>query len=224
MTLIEGREFSEGAQTLDLPGRKYNLVDLANQGFHHMGVGLLILRFGEAGKIEVLMGRHRPSLRSQEEGSRWSWLAETVAKTEAEKPTSDILARLVSEEMDRSLLDLEIYAEEPIIAETDLTKEGRRFMASVYTVWTDQDLEGPLSESEEVDLLKFFPVEDVMSGATADLFPLREFTISGLRQVAALGVFERRAMPRARVRIPERYGLNGYNPTQRLDLTPFKTV
>ncbi len=225
MTFIEGdrKPRTETPAKIELPGKLYDPSKLADLGYEHMGVGLVLLRHDSQGAVEVLMGKHRETQRSPEESQRWSWLAETVAETEAGKDISDILARLVTEEMDRGLADLDLLAGSTVIYETDLTKEEKRFMVPIYTFWTNQALEGPLLESEEIDYLKFFPVSDIMSGATADRHPLREFTIPGLVQLDEQGAFSLSKTPETMVTIPSRYQVNGYKRTRRLDLTHYKT-
>ena len=226
MTLTEGdrKPNIETKSHIELPGKLYDPRQLADQGFEHLGVGLVLLRNNPQGAVEVLMGQHRETQRSPEESQRWSWLAETVAETEGGKNISDILARLVTEEMDRGLIDLDLVAGDQVIYETDLMKEGKRFMVPVYVFWTEQDLEGTLRESEEIDQLKFVNVDEIVSRTNAGEYPLREFTIPGLQQLADQGVFAQGELPKKKVTIPDRYTHNGYTLTGKLDLARYRTI
>lgn len=227
MTFTEGdkKPKIETPGRIELPGRVYDLRELADKGFEHLAVGLALLRHNpESGGLEVLMGHHRAADRLEEQVGRWSWPAETVAETEAGKDIDDTLARLVAEEMERGLTDLDLRMGTTAIYETDLIKEGRRFMTPIFVFWTEQDLQGRLSESEEIDFLQFVSVDGLLSGEITDMYPLREFTMPGLHQLADQGVFRQRSEGHLRVNIPVKYSTNGWNPTRRLDLSKFKSL
>lgn len=225
MALIEKKliEVRECVHSIELPGKIYDPISLANEGYERTAVGLVLLRFNQLGNVEIIMGKHRESERSIEESGRWSWLAETVREREQGQDIAYILARLVPEEMDRGLIDLDLYAGNKVIYETNLIKEGMLYKVPVYTFWTTQDLDGPNPESEEIEYLKSFPLEPLTRGIVDENYPLREFTIEALQQLVEQGAFTQTTYPTTKVTIPPQYQVNGYKVSPSLDLTRYKT-
>lgn len=209
--------------TITLPGRSYEPVMLADAGYERIAVGLMILRRNQSEGIEVLMGKHRGSERSEEESGRWSWLAETVYPSELHGNIAHVLARLVPEEMDRGLVDLQLLGRDDSIQEADLVKEGRRHMVPIYVFATSQDLAGPLGESEEIEELGWFPLEPLIAGQVDESNPVREFTVSGFQQLAEKGVFHPARFPTSAVVIPPEFQVNGYKDSRSADLTKFRS-
>lgn len=183
---------------VEYPNFPYNGVE----GNMRQAVGLVIIRIGQCGGIEVLLGEHN-SPRNQHKHNRWGWFGETRDE-ENDWGTFDTLFRLTAEELDRNLATFRFFTiQREQLFYTIILNEGDRALDSnMLVVYSDEDLSGPINPYGEIERTEYEGLDVLLSGQAVR--PLREYTVSALQQLSDQGAFEIPKVPLRELVMPKK--------------------
>lgn len=181
---------------VEYPNFPYNGIELGMR----QAVGLVIFRINQARETEILLGKHRSPRNLQKHG-KWGWFGET--REEDDLGTLNTLYRLTAEEFERNLADFRLFSGQTNELNYEVRfEEGKRsYVADLLVAYTDEDLTGHISDFGEIEEVRFFSLESVLTGRVQE--PLRGSVIPALQQLYDQAAFETPVMPLRRIVMPK---------------------
>lgn len=192
-----------------LPELHADIEELKRNGYQSAGVGIVILSESDLGEVQIALGEHKSTERTDQ--GLWSWFGETlqVALDGTIEPSDEAIVRCFGEELGipspEAINTLGLASDSRnLVTEVDLNTTSRktgattRYRVAMHTFWIPDSPTFPRENTSEIQQVDFFPLAKFLNGELS--LPPREFTVPVLRDLARAGVLEK---PTDRSRLAE---------------------